>query len=140
MFIRNECCLQTEMNERLKSNWANRKNAFTEKYNDSITFYAWHSKRQCYLQWAFHLQRSIWWGLKKTWDSYNPTDPKLSSDPISYFYFYANLCKFVLNYANLWKFVCKFFRNFFDKAFNPCRMSNKLFDRNAKLKLSTLNV
>ena len=31
-------------------------------------------------------------GLKKTWDFYNPTDPKLSSDPISNFYFYANFC------------------------------------------------
>ena len=73
---------------------------------------------------------------KKTWDSYNPTDPKLSSDPISYFYFYANLCKFLLNYANLCKFLCIFFHI----AKKPCRMSNKLFERNAKLKSSTLDV
>ena len=48
------------------------------------------------------IEIEFWLGLKKkTWDSYNPTDPKLSSDPISYFYF---LCKFWLNYANLCKF------------------------------------
>ena len=41
---------------------------------------------------------------KKPKDSYNPTDPKLSIDPISYFYFYANLCTFLLIYANLCTF------------------------------------
>ena len=89
----------------------------------------------------FRIKKPKSLGLKKnTWDSYNPTDPKLSSDPISYFYFYANLCTFLLNYANLCKFLCKFVLNFFDQAKKPCRMSSKLFGRNTKLKSSTLDV
>ena len=72
--------------------------------------------------------------------SYKPTDPKLSSDPISYLYFYANLCKFLLKYANLYKFVCKFVCTFFDYAQKPYGMSKKIFDRNSKVKPSSLNV
>ena len=38
------------------------------------------------------------------------------------------------------QFLCKFLCKFFDKAKKPNRMSKNMFDRNAKLKSSTLNV
>jgi len=40
-------------------------------------------------------------------DSYNPTDPELSSDPILYLYFYANFYLIRQIYAN-------FHANFYD--------------------------
>ena len=45
---------------------------------------------------------------------------------------YANFYLIMLIYAN--------FYAIFDKVKKPCRMSNKLFERNARLKSSTLDV
>ena len=59
---------------------------------------------------------------------------------------YANFYLIMLFYANfflnmqIYEHFMQIFMKFFDKAKKPCLMSNKLFDRNVKIKSLTLNV
>ena len=59
---------------------------------------------------------------------------------------YANFYLIMLIYAHFFLIIqiyahfYEYLNAFFDKAKKPCLMSNNLFDRNVKLKSSTLNV